>query len=154
MIVGTEDRGGVRLPPEALSALLAAAGDGAALRTAGRRTGEEIARQAGDDVAWTAVAETWAAAGLGSIRRERVSDGVWLLVLDTPTGTSVSRPEFWEGALAGLLGTLAGEPVGVVALPPGIGPQVRCAATAPDAADPLHRGLSAGWTLERILEGV
>jgi len=149
---GTEDRGGIRLPPEALSALLEAAGDGAALRTAGRRTGEEIARLAGSDTAWEAVAARWAAFGLGSIRRERPSDGTWLLVLDPPTGASGSSLEFWEGALAGLLGALAGEPVGVVALPPGVGPEVRLAATAPDAADRLRRGLSAGWTLERILE--
>jgi hypothetical protein len=153
MIVGREDRSGIRLPPEALAALLEAARDGAALRTAGRRTGEEIAREAGGDVAWDAVAATWAAFGLGSIRRERPRGGVWLLGLDPPTGASAASPEFWEEVLAGLLGTLAGEPFGVVALPPGVGPEVRFAVTAPDVADRLRQGLSAGWTLERIVEG-
>ncbi len=153
MIVDTEDRGGVRLPPEALAALLGAARDGAALRAAGMRVGEAIAREAGDGVAWDAVATTWTEAGLGSLRRERPADGVWLLVLDAAAGVPAASPEFWESALAGLLGALAGEAVGVVALPPGIGPEARFAASAPDAADRLRRGLSAGWTLDRILEG-
>jgi len=153
MMVGTEDRGGIRLPSEALSALLEAAGDVAALRTAGRRTGEEIAREAGGDAAWDTATATWTGFGLGSIRRERPSAGIWLLVLTPPTRASASTPAFWEGALAGLLGTLAGEPVGVVALPPGVGSELRFAATAPDTADRLRRGLSAGWTLERIVEG-
>ena len=153
MIVGTEDSGGVRLPPEALDTLLEAAGDDAALRAAGRRTGEEIARRAGSGTPWSSLTATWSECGLGSLRRERPADGVWVLALDGPAGASAPARTFWEGVLGGLLGALAGEPVGIAALPSGIGSEARFVTGAPETVERLRRGLSAGWTLERILEG-
>lgn len=153
MIVDGDQRGGVRLPAGALEAFLEASRDGSALRAAGRRIGEALARGMGDDASWAALAASWAESGLGSLRRERPAEGLWLLRLDGPGGASPPGREFWEEVLAGLLGVLAGGPVGVAALPPAVGDEARFVAGAPEAIDRIRHGLSSGRTLERILEG-
>ncbi|MFO7588426.1 MAG: hypothetical protein R6X22_10160 [Gemmatimonadota bacterium] len=154
MIVDSEQPGRVRLPAAVLGTLLEAARDGESLRAAGRAAGEALARDAAAEGAptWDAVVEAWGRSGLGALRRERPGAGVWLLVLEERPDASAAGTSFWEGLLAGLLGSLAGEPVDVAALPPGVGPELRIAAASPAVAVALRRGFAAGWTLERMLE--
>lgn len=155
MIVDAEDTGRLRLPSATLEALLEAARDEESVRTAGRAAGEAMARDAAarGEQEWDDLAATWTRSGLGTLGRERPHPGIWLLRLEAAPGASGAGSSFWESLLAALLAGLAGEPLDVASLPPGVGADLRLVAGAPAAIATLRRGFAAGWTLERMLEG-
>ncbi|MEE8572776.1 MAG: hypothetical protein V3T20_05915 [Gemmatimonadota bacterium] len=168
--------GEVRIPVLALHALVAAADRGgepvaAAVREAGRATGEDITRRITQVVSlseldtddfWSAVNAETAARGLGTFVWERGIGGhADLLVQGAPDLGGTTRvlagdggTPFTEGLIEGLLGAAAEEPVGVVRAPLDDGEGIRFVIGSPVALRHVQLRLRGGSTLEQALEGI
>ena len=168
--------GEVRIPVLALHALVAAAERGgepvaAAVREAGRATGEDITRRITQVVSlseldtddfWSAVNAETGARGLGTYHwASAVGGHAELVVFDpadaeegvrSPTGRRAVP--FTEGLIEGLLGAAAEEPVAAVQAPPDGGEGARFVVGSPTALRHVRLRLQAGASLEQALEGI
>jgi len=174
----TEDRRNreVRMPMASVLALAAAAerhGEpvAASVRSAGRTTGEELARelsrtlafsQLDSDDFWSVVNAETAARGLGTFEWHRDVGGLaQLIAYDAVDDAAGPGPRegpcqlpFTEGLLEGLLGAAAGEVIGVVPAPSDGGLGARFVIGAPVLLRHVRIRLDSGLTLDEALEGL